>query len=87
MTTSAPPVRVRSGAWSEELGRAETLPLPAVCGEAEITGPADVLFGYLPELDRDVRAPLREAGYSPRLIGSLGTGTGTRTRDAATGKS
>lgn len=71
MTTSAPPVRVRSGAWSEELGRAETLPLPAVCGEAEITGPAG--------------APLREAGYSPRLIGSLGTGT--RTRDAATGKS
>ena len=55
-------VRVRSGTWSEELGRAETLLLPAVCGEVEIAGPADVLFGFLPDLDRDVRAPLREAG-------------------------
>ncbi len=57
------PVRVRTGAWSEELGRAETLVLPAACGEVEITGPADVLFGCLPDLDRDVSDPLLAAGY------------------------
>ncbi|WP_399920516.1 class I mannose-6-phosphate isomerase [Streptomyces kanamyceticus] len=66
------PVRVRTGAWEEEVGRAETLLVPAVCGDIEITGPADVLFGYLPDLDRDVRAPLLEAGYPPHLIDSLG---------------
>ncbi|MFD4630657.1 class I mannose-6-phosphate isomerase [Streptomyces sp. NPDC058284] len=66
------PVRVRSGTWDEELGRAETLLLPAVCQDVEITGPADVLFGYLPDLDRDVRAPLRAAGYPPHLIDTLG---------------
>lgn len=65
------PVHVRSGVWAEELGRADTLLLPAVCGEVEITGPADVLFGYLPDLDRDVRAPLLAAGYAPRLIDTL----------------
>ncbi|MFF9179538.1 type I phosphomannose isomerase catalytic subunit [Streptomyces misionensis] len=62
------PVRVRTGAWSEELGRAETLLLPAACGDVEITGPADVLFGYLPDLDRDVRGPLLAAGYPLSLL-------------------
>ncbi|MYR43400.1 mannose-6-phosphate isomerase [Streptomyces sp. SID5910] len=65
------PVRVRTGGWSEELGRAETLLLPAVCGEVEITGPADVLFGYLPDLARDVRGPLRDAGYPSQVIDSV----------------
>ncbi|MFF9024809.1 type I phosphomannose isomerase catalytic subunit [Streptomyces eurythermus] len=62
------PVRVRTGTWSEELGRAETLLLPAACREVEITGPADVLFGHLPDLDRDVRAPLLAAGYPLPLL-------------------
>ncbi|MFH9801137.1 class I mannose-6-phosphate isomerase [Streptomyces albidoflavus] len=62
LTNVGAPVRVRSGAWSGELGRAETLLLPAVLGEVEITGPADVLLGYLPDLDRDVHAPLLAAG-------------------------
>ncbi|MFD5540282.1 type I phosphomannose isomerase catalytic subunit [Streptomyces sp. NPDC127079] len=62
------PVRVRTRTASEELGRAETLLLPAACGEAEIAGPADVLIGYLPDLDRDVRAPLLAAGYPPPLL-------------------
>ncbi|MGW0818804.1 class I mannose-6-phosphate isomerase [Streptomyces viridiviolaceus] len=75
------PVRVRTGAWSEELGRAETLLLPAACGVVEITGPADVLFGYLPDLDRDVRGPLREAGHPLQLIGTLGGSTDTRTEE------
>lgn len=62
------PVSVRSGTWSEVLGRAETLLLPAACGEVEIVGPADVLIGYLPDVDRDVRGPLLTAGYPPPLL-------------------
>lgn len=72
------PVRVRTGEWCAELGRAETLLLPAACGSVEITGPADVLFGYLPDLDRDVRAPLLEAGYPLRTIDALGAPAGSR---------
>lgn len=68
LSNAGAPVRVRAGAWSEELGRAETLLLPAACREVEITGPADVLFGYLPDLDRDVRAPLLAAGYPLPLL-------------------
>lgn len=62
------------GEWSEPLGRAETLLLPAVCGRLQIEGPADVLLGYLPDLAADVRAPLRAAGYGPELIATLGEG-------------
>ncbi|WP_016905422.1 class I mannose-6-phosphate isomerase [Streptomyces xiaopingdaonensis] len=65
-------VHVRTGGHSERLGPAQTLLLPAVCGEVEISGPADVLFGYLPDLARDVRRPLREAGYPPDAIARLG---------------
>lgn len=72
LTNVGAPVRVTSGDWSEELGRAQTLLLPAVCGEVEITGPADVLFGYLPELDRDVIGPVTAAGYPREVIASLG---------------
>ncbi|MFB4319980.1 class I mannose-6-phosphate isomerase [Actinomadura sp. 21ATH] len=68
------PVHVRAGEFREELGRAETLLLPAALGEAEITGPADVLFGYLPDLERDVAAPLVQAGYPRRVIATLGEG-------------
>ncbi|MFD0900149.1 type I phosphomannose isomerase catalytic subunit [Actinomadura sediminis] len=66
------PVTVRAGEHRERLGRAETLLLPAALGDVEIAGPADVLFGYLPDLRRDVVAPLVQAGYAPRLIETLG---------------
>ncbi|TDB85683.1 mannose-6-phosphate isomerase [Actinomadura sp. KC216] len=65
-------VRVSAGRWSGVLEPARTLLLPAVLGEAEIAGPADVLVGYLPDLEADVRAPLAAAGYGPRAIASLG---------------
>lgn len=74
VTNVSGPVAVRSGDWSEILGKAETLLLPACLGSMEITGPADVLIGYLPDLEKDVRAPLMEAGYSPDIIASLGEG-------------
>jgi mannose-6-phosphate isomerase class I len=66
------PVTVTVGQWSEPLGRAETLLLPAACGRVEVRGPADVLMGYLPDLDVDVRAPLAAAGYGPEAIVRLG---------------
>ncbi len=45
-------------------------------GDPPTAGPADVLFGHLPGLDRDVRRPPAEAGYAPRLIAPLGEGLG-----------
>jgi mannose-6-phosphate isomerase len=66
------PVTVRSGGWSGTLGRAETLLLPAALGSVEITGPADILAGYLPDLDKDVVQPLTSAGYTPEVIATLG---------------
>ena len=68
------PARITVGGHSEVLGRAATVVLPAVSGEVEIVGPADVVAGYLPDLERDVRAPLRAAGYGPAAIAALGEG-------------
>ncbi|MER7471360.1 class I mannose-6-phosphate isomerase [Micromonospora sp. NPDC000018] len=68
------PVRVHVGGWSQTLERTATLLLPAACGSVQIDGPADVLFGYLPDLDVDVFQPLLAAGYRPQAIASLGEG-------------
>ena len=72
LTNVGGPVTVRSGIWEELLDRAETLLLPACLRKVQIAGPADVLVGYLPDLDQDVVAPLLTAGYSPDVIASLG---------------
>lgn len=66
------PATVTSGSWSETLGRAESLLLPAALGTVEISGPADVLVAYLPDLERDVVQPLTAAGYSQEVISTLG---------------
>ena len=66
------PVSVNAGGSAQWLGRAETLLLPAACGRVEIEGPADVLMGYLPDLERDVRGHLTAAGYAPGVIAALG---------------
>ncbi len=68
------PVTVTTGAWSEELGRAESLVLPAALGAVTLHGTADVLLGYLPDLERDVVRPLAAAGYSADVIATLGEG-------------
>jgi mannose-6-phosphate isomerase len=46
--------------------------LPAALGALTIEGPADLLIGYLPDLDHDIREPLRDAGYSAAVIARLG---------------
>ncbi|WP_067479165.1 type I phosphomannose isomerase catalytic subunit [Actinomadura hibisca] len=83
LTNVGAPVQVRARGIREELGRAETLLLPAALGEVEIAGPADVLFGYLPDLRRDVIVPLAEAGYSPQVVATLGEGLDAADEDTA----
>jgi mannose-6-phosphate isomerase len=70
------PVTVTCGGWTGRLDRARTLLLPAVLGEVRVDGPADVLFGYLPDLERDIRVPLAAAGHGPAVISGLGEGLG-----------
>ncbi|MFH9423891.1 type I phosphomannose isomerase catalytic subunit [Streptomyces sp. NPDC017529] len=66
---------VTCGAVRETLGPAETLLLPAAAlGGIRVHGPADVLLGYLPDLERDVRAPLLAAGHDAAAIAALGEG-------------
>jgi mannose-6-phosphate isomerase len=74
VTNLGAPVSVTCGGTTEQLGRAETLLVPAACGELQINGPTDVLFGYLPDLDADVLAPLLAAGHQPEVIARLGEG-------------
>ena len=74
LTNVGPTAAVSADGWSEQLDLARSLLLPAALGEVTITGPADVVVGYLPDLERDVRAPLAAAGYAPELIASLGEG-------------
>ncbi|MQY03719.1 class I mannose-6-phosphate isomerase [Actinomadura macrotermitis] len=83
LTNIGAPVRVRAKDFREELGRAATLLLPAALGEVEIEGPADVLFGYLPDLWRDVVSPLAEAGYDAGAIASLGSVRGPAHTDGS----
>jgi mannose-6-phosphate isomerase len=66
------PVSVSSGDWTGTLDRAESILLPATLGSMELTGPADVLVGYLPDIEKDIVAPLVEAGYSREIIATLG---------------
>ncbi|MBO2465241.1 class I mannose-6-phosphate isomerase [Actinomadura violacea] len=72
LTNVGAPVQVTTGGPPETLDPARTLLLPAALREAWITGPADVLVGYLPDLETDIRAPLAAAGYGPQAIQALG---------------
>jgi mannose-6-phosphate isomerase len=68
------PVRIEYDAGTERLGRAESCILPAAIGEICVVpeGEASLIVCYVPDLERDVVAPLREAGYSDREIRALG---------------
>jgi len=58
-------VRYASGVAS--LSKAESLLLPAALGNVTIAA-GEVLLGYLPDLERHVKAPLRAAGYEPSTL-------------------
>ncbi|WP_330341591.1 class I mannose-6-phosphate isomerase [Streptomyces sp. NBC_00557] len=86
LSNAGAPVTVATPGWSGELGRARTLLLPAALGSLRIEGPADVLLGYLPDLERDIRAPLLAAGHGPGAIAALGDALGPRPPADAPGR-
>jgi mannose-6-phosphate isomerase len=58
-------ITLEAGSRDDTLASGETVLIPAAVGHLRIDGPADVLVGYLPDLEADVRQPLREAGFTP----------------------
>ncbi|MFF3907916.1 class I mannose-6-phosphate isomerase [Streptomyces sp. NPDC001848] len=74
LSNAGPPVTVATPGGREPPARAESLLLPAALGRLRMEGPADVLLGYLPDLDLDVRTPLLAAGHGPAAIAALGEG-------------
>ena len=67
-------VDIEYNGGTERLGRAESCILPAAIGEVRVMpeGEASLIACYVPDLERDVVAPLREAGYSSDEIRALG---------------
>jgi len=68
------PVRLDHAGGTETLGRAESCILPAAIGEVRIVPDVEgsLVACYVPDLEGDIIAPLREAGYSDEKIGALG---------------
>jgi mannose-6-phosphate isomerase len=66
--------RIEFAGGTETLGSGESCILPAAIGETRVVpeGEASLIVCYVPDLERDVVAPLREAGYSDEEIRELG---------------
>ena len=67
-------VGIEYGDGVESLGPGESCILPAAIGEVRVVpeGEASLVACYVPDLERDVISPLREAGYSDKEIRALG---------------
>ncbi len=69
------PVTIAWNGGEETLGRAESVLLPAAIGDVTVSptgAEADLVACYLPDLERDIVGPLREAGQTDDAIRSLG---------------
>lgn len=69
------PVALHWDGGEETLGRAESVLMPAAIGQVTVRplgAEADLIATYVPDLERDVIAPLRAAGHSEEQIRSLG---------------
>jgi mannose-6-phosphate isomerase len=68
------PVWIEHSGGTERLERAGSCILPAAIGEVGVIpeGEASLVACYVPDLERDVISPLREAGYSDEEIRGLG---------------
>ena len=70
------PALIEYEGGTETLGSGESCVLPAVIGEVRVAphevSEASLISCYIPDLERDVVAPLREAGYSDEEIRALG---------------
>jgi mannose-6-phosphate isomerase len=68
-------VSIRFGGNEEVLERAQSCVIPAAMGPFGVVPlgqSADVIVCYVPDLGRDIVAPLREAGFDDAAIGALG---------------
>ena len=68
------PVRIEYAGGTERLGCAESCLLPAATGEVRVVpeGEASLVVCYVPDLERDIVAPLRDAGHPDEEIRALG---------------
>ncbi len=76
LSNVGPPVRLVYPGGETALGRAESCILPAAIGAVEVAPsgpePASLVACYLPDLARDIVAPLRAAGHEDAAIRALG---------------
>lgn len=66
------PLTVEANGVSVNVGRAESLLLPAALDSVTLRNAGEVLIGYVPDLTSEVVQPLRQAGYSEQEIAALG---------------
>jgi len=68
------PVQLAYAGGTETLERAESCILPAAIGEVRVTpgGESSLIACYIPDLARDIVAPLRAAGHTDDAIRTLG---------------
>lgn len=74
LTNIGDPVAISYRGGVEQLGRAESCIIPAAMGDFTLVpdGKAVVLACFVPDLERDIVQPLREAGYRDDAIAELG---------------
>lgn len=75
LSNVGPPVRLRHRGGETPLARAESCIVPAALGKFTVEPTeegADLIACYVPDLDRDIVAPLSEAGHTPAEIAALG---------------
>ncbi len=74
LTSVGDPVRLEHKGGTERSERGESCVLPAAIGEVRLIpeGEASLIVCYVPDLERDVISPLRDAGYSDEEIRALG---------------
>lgn len=74
ISSAGDPIDIHYRGGSLTLDRARSCVIPAALGEFTIepSGIADLIVCYVPDLARDVVAPLRAAGYSAEQIAALG---------------
>lgn len=62
LTNVGGPVSLRAGGIEQRLDEARTTLLPSALEALAVEGPADVLAAYVPDVERDVRRPMADAG-------------------------
>jgi mannose-6-phosphate isomerase len=74
LTNIGDPVGIAYNGGIETLNRAESCIIPAALGSFTLVpdGRAVVLACYVPDMEPDIIAPLREAGHTDEQIQSLG---------------